>query len=422
MAVTNPAVGAIRLPRFLLLAPALFAYPAVAGLLARSELPQVLGRYSLSFFVFNLWSIALLLFAVWTWRSGNHRLVQLSQLLLIATTVVLTTNNQLRALAGITLLLPIIRLVAGLAVIVAGFDRQRRGLGRARGLIVGAGAIFVMLSALDLLLLGVIALGPQQRKPDAGLRVEYALERVSSEDIILVGDSFVWGQGVEKSERFGDRLQQQLGGNGGAGKVYSLGQLGAGLNQYVSMLEEVPAGVDARRVILAFYMNDMPAPERLRGKLAGVTSVLGYGFPSLRLVGDKLAKLLTVDVDAYHALVVDSYAPRDGFDARWALLGQRLATFRELAADRSSASPLLLVLPLMVDFQAYPLDGAHARLGRLAVDQGYETLDLLPVFRDRLGDGTRHRSGPDDNHFDAGVHRLVAELLFQRLERPPAGD
>jgi hypothetical protein len=32
-----------------------------------------------------------------------------------------------------------------------------------------------------------------------------------------------------------------------------------------------------------------------------------------------------------------------------------------------------------------------------------------------LGNGDSFRAAPNDNHFDASVHRLVAEVLYERL-------
>ena len=188
---------------------------------------------------------------------------------------------------------------------------------------------------------------------------------------MLVGDSFVWGQGVEKEERFGDVLESLYVRDGAPTRVYSLGQKGFGLPQYVDILGRVPASVDADRVVVAFYMNDMPAHETLRGKIQDAGTAVGRACPSARLVGDKVSQLLTPDVDAYHAFVVESWNPdHPTYGERWQLMEERVRELGELARERTGQPPVLLILPLMVDFADYPLDDAHGRIARLATEEG----------------------------------------------------
>jgi lysophospholipase L1-like esterase len=101
------------------------------------------------------------------------------------------------------------------------------------------------------------------------------------------------------------------------------------------------------------------------------------------------------------------------------MLDQSIARFRELALARSDAPPLFLILPLMVDFRTYPLRAAHERLQALARRRGFEVLDLLPLFTERLVDGNRHLAAPNDNHFDAATHALVANALHDALRATP---
>ncbi len=63
---------------------------------------------------------------------------------------------------------------------------------------------------------------------------------------------------------------------------------------------------------------------------------------------------------------------------------------------------MLLILPLMVDFRTYPLEGAHEDLRKTAEAVGYDVLDLLPALRQALGDGSKYRVQAGDNHFERG--------------------
>ena len=410
----------MRLPILLLAPLVLFAYPALAGWLAPSEIPLVLGRYSVAFFIFNLWNLGLFAVTLSAWFRGRHTLLQLGYLLLILTTVAVPMNNQLQGLFALTWLLPLTRLAAAVAALFAGFDRHRRGLGASHGGLLGLAALFIILSLLDFVLLAILAVAPEQRRPDAGLREEYELSRVGAADIVLVGDSFVWGQGVALDERFGNRLESLRREREPAARVYSLGLTGIGATRYLELLAELPESVRATRVIVAFYMNDMPPPDTLRSRVQNASTALGRGFPTIRLLGDKLAKLLAVDVHAYHRSIVDSYRQdHETFPARWAILERQLEQIHAIAASRAEKPPLLLMLPIMVDFVGYPLDNEHRRIAELARGQGYEVLDLLTVFRAELGDGDAHRAAPDDNHFDAATHALVARVLDSWLAEAP---
>ena len=68
----------------------------------------------------------------------------------------------------------------------------------------------------------------------------------------------------------------------------------------------------------------------------------------------------------------------------------------------------------MVNFYDYPLNEAHEDLRKTGDRLGYEVIDLLPVFKEKLGDGARYRL-PNDNHFNAEIHNLIANILKQKL-------
>ncbi len=70
----------------------------------------------------------------------------------------------------------------------------------------------------------------------------------------------------------------------------------------------------------------------------------------------------------------------------------------------------------MVNFRPYPLESDHEALRKTAEGLGYDVLDLLPAFRAELGDGSKYRVHPGDNHFDARVHALVAALIKGHLD------
>jgi hypothetical protein len=177
-------------------------------------------------------------------------------------------------------------------------------------------------------------------------------------------------------------------------------------------------------VILAFYPNDLEprprSPARTVRLLQRVTWPLGRSSLTIRVVHDLLGKLERPTVASYHRdLIADYRRDEPTFPARWAALIDALDRFARRARTHSARPPLLLIIPLMVDFRAYPLGEAHARLRASAGRLGYDVLDLLPTFRETLVDGEPYRVSPQDNHFDARVHDLVARLIKQHLDARP---
>ena len=218
--------------------------------------------------------------------------------------------------------------------------------------------------------------------------------------------------------RFGDRLEAAYRAAGIYRPVYSLGLVGAGLSGYLQSLAQIPARTRSGRIVLAYYMNDMPPRSLLAQRIRDqVFPALGVGAPTLRVVSDVIGKAMTPTLDRYHESVITDYDEGDtSFRDRIAVLEADVAKFRQLARVRSDKPPLLLILPIMVDFERYPLESAgRRRVKELGERFGYQVVDLLPAFRDRLRDGRKHLAAANDDHFDAESHAIVAQVLRDAL-------
>ena len=412
-------VPAARWPHALLMLS--FGVLLVASALSRSAVPVVLGRYSRALFACQVAHVAALVLLVVPAQTARTS----GTLLAVLSTFLAPLNEALRHTPGLLVLLPLIRLLAGLTLAAHEFDRFRTRQRPARGVFVGLGAVLVVLSVADLGLWAVVRTRPDFGEDFAGFRDRYDLAGVSHDDVVLVGDSFVWGHGVAKDERFGNVLERLYAEERRPVRVFSLGVRGAGPDEYLSALAQLPAGADAGVIVFSFYPNDLPRRPRppVRGlrTAQGVAWTLGRSSLSCRAVHDLLGKLETPSVAAYHRSVIADYDRADPtFSARWAELVAALDRLAQRARERSASPPLLLIIPLMIDFHDYPLAQAHADLSTAARGLGYEVLDLLPAFRTALGDGNRYRVSRQDNHFDAATHARVAALLKERLDRLPA--
>jgi len=116
-------------------------------------------------------------------------------------------------------------------------------------------------------------------------------------------------------------------------------------------------------------------------------------------------------------MIINDFDPTEPtFQNRWAALLDSAGQLADEARKRSRHRPVFLIIPLMVDYHNHPLEPMHQRLGRECTDRSFEVLDMLPLFREKLQDGSKFRASPENNHFNADVHRLVAEEILKRLQ------
>lgn len=397
-----------------LVALVLFCYAGIGAASAHSVVPWI-GPWSRGLAATIAALAFLLALGSIGWARRNNGLLTLSLAGLVLTSLALSANRQVREWPGIGFVLPAGRGAFGLYLVAVQFERFRVCRSVQRGWLA-AGAFVVAWSLADLALAGWILwrYSPSQRaRVSTEFRDDYELSAITGNDLVLVGDSYVWGAGVTPQERFGDLLQRRWSSADSTGRIYSLGVNGADLDEYEQIIAELPEASPARAVVLALYLNDFERVPDWRDTLIGLCSSLRHGSPTLGLVGDRLAQWVTPSAEADQESIVRRFDRRDPTYAyRLGLCEQALARCYGLARPRSIAHPVLLILPMMTDFERYPLLGAHEDLIQAGRKAGFECLDVLPDFRDKLVDGRRHWARHDDHHFDADAHRVLANYLW----------
>ncbi len=395
----------------------MFLYPAVALLTARSGVPVYLNRYSETLAVFNLLSLSIYCAFVWGALTGRLALQLAALISVIGASFVTLSSNVLLGLPAIAIAAQATRLSAGISLIVMSqlFDRQRRNA--FAGICLLLGALIGLTAVIDLSWSAIAASTDKARQLDRQYRVAYDLDRVSDRDIVLVGDSFVWGQGVSVEHRFGDVLERSMQRVGSAVRVYSLGLVGVSLPGYLQQLQDVPAHRQAGHVIVAFYANDMPPRSNLQDSLQQVAISLGRGSVSLRAAADILRVAVTPSVDGYADLVLSHFDERDGtFPMRWRQLESEMMALFEQARVRSQATPSFLLLPMLTNFENSEFGEPLRRVGQLAERVGFRVVDTMPAFRaDGLG-ALNYRVAPNDLHLNEGGNRIVADVLERLID------
>ncbi len=236
-------------------------------------------------------------------------------------------------------------------------------------------------------------------------------------DIIFVGDSFVWGQGVSTTETSAAQLESILKTTSTPRKVHILAWPGTDLPSYVALISLLKKSDKVNRIILGFYLNDMPDQPYANRFQKFLQYSLADSTPVIRFIRDFLLRFRSSTIDEFHQQIINRYKKNDPtYLERWKIVHDYLYEFFLKAREHSTEKPILLIFPITVNYEKYPLEEAHKDLAKLGNELGYEVLDLLPMFKEKLLDGVKYRIIPQDNHFNSYVHRLVAEEIGNFLK------
>jgi len=320
-------------------------------------------------------------------------------------------SNTLAELTGISMAMWAIRLLAAVGMIALAFGVHRRGGNAPLALAVGSAVFF--LAVADLFLFGHAWLRDKDVSAITTYRYPYDLQKISNHDIVLVGDSFVWGQGVAQGQEFGALMQSRI--TSGV-KILMLGQIGTGPVQYLKSILALSQAAPARRVVVCYYHNDLPAPELWVDRIQALGGSMGRGVPSLRFVGDMIAKSCTSTPQRYLQKLVENYSPGSPeYPARTALLKSKLKQCFDAAKARSVECPGLLILPGLLDFDGYPFAEGHKMIGGMAKEIGFEVFDSIGAFQKAGISAEQLWVAPNDPHFNEKGHQITADFLMDCL-------
>lgn len=285
--------------------------------------------------------------------------------------------------------------------------------------------------------------------------------------IALIGDSFAWGYGVERSMTFGERLEASLPG----WRVQSYGVCGYGTDQELMVLEQSALRIRPEIVIVEFAVgNDienilatkayrLPKPrfalEDGRLRLEGVpvprtenwqraartglrdfmtahVRVYAWARPRWAALRPRLGRLLTLAQEDLSDGVrlrlfarEESEKVRHGWDLAEAIFaamndrvkaaGARLVIL--VVGDRLQVEDSLwadALRELRIDPAACDRDRPDRHLEEIGRKLGIAIIDPLASFRSHAASGETLFI-PDDPHWNAEGHRLAAEALLGGL-------
>lgn len=269
-----------------------------------------------------------------------------------------------------------------------------------------------------------IQTGVQVETNSLGFREkEYSVQKPAGvQRIVVLGDSYTFGVGVEFPETFSKRLETQLNGTGETYDVINFGVSGYNTVLELATFREVAAAFQPDLVIVAYVLNDAERQGKFddeRTDVRDIRSLLTFIHLDLK---DKsmLYGYLSPKVGALFQLFGGRYAvgiinqiihSYDESSLGW-IESQRALLGIMTEARKINADVLVIVFPMMVDFGTYPLEPAHERIVQFCKDQGVEVLDLLPRFRhEEVSEYTVFLDG----HPNSQAHKIFAEEIFHHM-------
>jgi hypothetical protein len=250
-------------------------------------------------------------------------------------------------------------------------------------------------------------------------------------DVLIVGDSFAWGQGVRAEDTFGGLLRSD------SVSVRNCAAAGNAIGEVLAAATQASERHRPDALIYALVLNDFVCPGPMNATAAGLP--VGERQDKSDLINDFI-NLRVMNLKAYveqkhadlGALSVVMHSRMVSFFYRRWLMGeiaeQTAHGYREclspgphfdqqldkLAGLTSVADRVVVaIFPLFVALDDYPFEAEHRRITEGLTARGLEVIDLLDVYRGT--DATTLIVHPTDLHPNDVAHVMAATRLRQWL-------
>ncbi|MCK6554769.1 GDSL-type esterase/lipase family protein [Candidatus Binatia bacterium] len=263
--------------------------------------------------------------------------------------------------------------------------------------------------------------------------------------ILVLGDSEVYGQGVDDAALFTAQLERRLNAGSGARPAQKFTIINAGVRAYatdqeLAFLEKTGFGFRPDLVVLCVYVNDFEVTQiaevyrrgsEINGGAPYLFDVKRPAGPEARLLwsGIQLLRRSRTLMTAHDVIAArsasDGYEMRlvagtvdDDIRRRSAQFEEQLRRFRRLL-DAHRTAGVVVIIPVPEQIRRPELPPRYQDLVAAAAERaGLPAIDLLPAFRTRFPG--RAPILPYDPHYDASGHALIAEVLAQAITAPGA--
>ena len=254
--------------------------------------------------------------------------------------------------------------------------------------------------------------------------------------ILAVGDSHVYGQGVNDDELMTSVLEKKLDQSGTpcSYRVINMGVRAYSTNNELALLKKFGLLLDPDHVIVFFYINDFFQVD-IVSRYNRYADFDWYAFDLSGKPTDTIIQRWKHQQLARRWVglmwIWDIYKSRSKYNKEYKiLLGQKYGTLQdeikatiELLNEFRSLSKLhgfrltLVVVPVAAQItNEYPNQLYQTTLKNYADDVYLDYLDLLPAFKKYHEQDNHLPVIAFDGHYDAEGHRIMADSIFKHLE------
>lgn len=231
--------------------------------------------------------------------------------------------------------------------------------------------------------------------------------------ILVVGDSFTFGQGIALRDTFSARLQMELDNETpNTYTVLNAGLPGRNASQEYHYLMQEGFRLDPEMIILQATLNDAEMESYTYAPLTAWPDFeKRYLWKSHLFFYFVLAyNIEKLPYPAYIQSLYKKSAPGyNYFHFAW----------EGIAVEaRKRKIPVLLVLfPFFENMRKYPYANIHTHLKSFAEGHGYTVLDLLPAYQKSPLPATAFHLHPNDSHPNEHAHALAAQAILPVLRQ-----
>lgn len=274
--------------------------------------------------------------------------------------------------------------------------------------------------------------------------------------IVVLGDSFTFGQGVKRDETFSKKLELMLNKDSPEIRfeVINLGFCGLntvtekeilserGINPDTWAPDERYRGLNYQPdlVLLEYTLNDSSTSWRRLGNIKEFddkwrtgeviirVNTGAYSLPIPEFIDKfltKYSRFYSFFLNRYNQILAIFGLREAGESAitgtlsrykedftGWGYAKQALAEMASVAGQ--NGLPIVIaVYPLIVNFNDYPFKDVHSKILGIAGYLGFHTLDLFPPFEGL--DAKSFMATPNDSHPNAKAHAIAAKAIFEYL-------
>jgi hypothetical protein len=236
--------------------------------------------------------------------------------------------------------------------------------------------------------------------------------------LLVMGDSFAWGAGIEHEDTWAQRLERGLERRRGESwEAINLALPGLSASDYAAQLPAEGLRYAPDVLIVGWVLNDAETKDEMKARERSYAerSQQGAGRLGASALFRFVRRRLGASMDArervaYHRRLYEEQDPG------WVEARRALKAIGALCRERGLPW-IVAVFPMFGNplDERYPFADIHAKVARTAAESGARAVDLLPAYRGLRSD-VLVVDGVRDEHPNEIAHRIAAGVLLRELD------